>query len=107
MKKPTSVVICGIPYKIQYVATPSEVDIFKRKSLWGQIDYWTRTIRVYDNGQPFEDVWQTIIHEVLHGLADALKLESLTNDDAHDDLDVLALGLADVMFRNKWIVEES
>jgi len=103
--KPDKVNILGIEYSITYVDKPSDVDIYKRESLWGQIDFWTRTIRVYDSGQPLEDVWQTILHEVLHGIASALKLKSLdwTDDQKHDDLDVLALAIADVLFRNDWM----
>lgn len=71
--RPSSVNILGIVYQIEYVDKPSDVDIFKRKTLWGQIGFWTRTIRVYDRGnRPIEDVWQMIFHEVLHGIADAL-----------------------------------
>jgi hypothetical protein len=92
----------GIKYSIECVNKPSDVDILNRESLWGQIDYWTRTIRIYDNGRPIEDVWQVLIHEVLHGISDALKLK-LNNDDMHDDLDVLALAITDVLFRNDWI----
>jgi len=102
--KPGSVNIIGIVYTIEYVDKPSEVDIHKRESLWGQIDHWTRTIRIYDDGnRPPEDIWQTIIHEVLHGIASLLKLEVLEDEDNHDELDILALALVDVLFRNDWI----
>jgi hypothetical protein len=47
-------------------------------------------------------VWQTIIHEVLHGIADALKMK-LNNEDMHDELDILALAITDVFYRNGWI----
>jgi len=103
MKKPDNVNILGINYSISYHSNPSDVDIHKRKSLWGQIDYWTNTIRVYDNGRSIEDVWQTIMHEVLHGIADRLHLNSLDNDDNHDELDILSLALVDVFVRNGWL----
>jgi len=54
--KPNKVNILGIEYSITYLDKPSDVDIYKRESLWGQIDYWTRTIRIYDNGRPEEDI---------------------------------------------------
>jgi len=73
---PKKVNICGINYEITYVDKPSEVDIYKRESLWGQIDYWTRTIRIYDNGQPVEGIFETILHEVLHGLTSDLNLRN-------------------------------
>jgi len=104
--KPEKVNILGIEYQIEYLDKPSEVDIHKRDSLWGQIDYWTRTIRIYDNGRPQEDVWQTLMHEVLHGISDALKLK-LNNEDMHDELDILSLAIMDVFFRNGWIKNEA
>ena len=100
--KPEKLNIMGIEYKIQYVDKPSDVDIYKRESLWGQIDYWTRTIRVYDNGRNIEDVFQTLMHEVLHGISEALKL-GLNKPERHDELDILALALTDVLFRNEML----
>ena len=99
--KPTSVNILGVDYSITYVDSPSDVDIYKRESAWGQIDYWTRSIRIYDNGRSAQDIAHSLLHEVLHGIAEALKL-SLRQADQHDDLDLLALALADVMHRNGW-----
>jgi len=103
---PKKVNICGINYEIIYTDKPSEVNLYKRKSLWGQIDYWTRTIRVYDNGQPVEDIFETILHEILHGLGSALKLKEFSKEENHDELDVLALGLADTFIRNGWLTME-
>lgn len=103
MKRPDSVVILGIQYNIEYVDKPSEVDIFKRESLWGQIDYWTRSIRIYDNDRTEEDIWETIWHEVLHGVIDALKLRCFSGDECENDLGVLALAISDVIFRNGWM----
>jgi len=93
--------ILGIQYAIEYCDNPAEVDLHKRKSLWGQIDYWTRTIRVYNNGRPMPDVWQTIFHEVIHGIVTALHMEVLA--DKEDDVDLLALALMDVLERNEWM----
>ncbi len=101
--KPSTVNILGIPYEIKYEKRPSDVDILKRTSLWGHIDYWTRIIRVFDDGsRTEEDTFHTIIHEVLHGISSSLNLV-LNNSEHHDDLDVLALALTDVLFRNDWI----
>ena len=102
--RPSSVTILGKRYTIKYTDNPSDVDIYQRESLWGQIDYWTRTIRVYDKGCSVEDRWHTIIHEILHGIITALKLDKLKEDE--DTIDILALALVDTMFRNEWIREE-
>lgn len=104
--KPQEVNILGITYKIIYVENASEVDVHKRESLLGQIDYWTRSIRILDDGRSEEDIFQVLMHEILHGVVDTLHLESLDirkSDRAHDDLDLIALGLADVLRRNGWI----
>ncbi len=104
--KPKSVNVLGIQYTIEYFDSPSEVDIYKRKSLWGQCDYWTRAIRIFDDGnRPLEDIWSTIFHEVLHAIEAALHLECFKINGAEiDDLDLLALALADIFFRNEWIM---
>lgn len=104
--RPTMVNIVGIEYTIEYKDKASDVDIHGREAIWGQIDYWTRTIRVYDGGRSDTDIWETILHEVLHGIAEGLKLKSLADSDNHDDLGVLALALTDVLFRNGWMGSE-
>lgn len=103
MIRPIVANIIGIEYAIEYKDKASDVDIHGREALWGQINHWTRTIRVYDGGRSDIDIWETILHEVLHGIAEALKLKSLTDGNAHDDLGILALALTDVMFRNGWM----
>lgn len=104
MDKPNSVNVLGVEYKIEYVDRPSDVDIFKRASLFGQVDFWTRTIRIYDNGtRTTEDIWQTILHGILHCIADQLKLKALAKGENHDELEVLALAMTDVLFRNGWM----
>ena len=102
MFRPDKVNICGIEYSIEYVDNPVNVDLYKRDSMWGQIDSWTQSIRIYDNGKNNAECMQSLIHEVLHGIADKLKLSSLQDDDNHDDLDVLSLALYDVFTRNEW-----
>lgn len=57
---PTSIKVLDVVYQIEYVDKPSDVDIFKRDSYWGQCDYWTRTIRIYKSDRQLQDVWQTI-----------------------------------------------
>jgi len=104
--KPDTVYIVGIPYKIIYIDNPLDVDVNKRELLFGQIDYWTNMIRIYDNGCPEEERWSRILHEIIHGLITRLNLNNFAGNDVHDDLDVLALGITDILFRNNWIVTE-
>jgi len=106
-RKPRSVNILGKNYSIEYVDKPSEVDVFKRESLWGQIDYWTRTIRIYDRDRSLSDLWETIIHEVIHGIVEEMKIKALDHKDKdgdkHQDLMRLSVGLADTFIRNGWL----
>lgn len=101
--KPTSVIIFGKTYKIEYVDNPAEVDIHKRQSLWGQIDYWTHTIRIYDNGRSVDGVFESLVHEVLHALDNELHLKIDDKSDHHEILTRLAGGLADTLVRNGWV----
>ena len=101
--KPKKVNILGVEYQIIYVDNPAEVDRNKRKSLWGQVDYWERKIRVYDNGRPKEDVFQTLLHEILHAIDEALHLDIDESDNGHNHIDLIALALTDVLFRNGWL----
>ena len=106
--KPTNVNILGVDYTIEYTDRPSDVDMYKRESLWGQVDFWTRTIRIYYNNRGIQEVWHTIIHEVLHAICDQLHLTcfkgNCSNEKiAHNELDIIATTLLDVFVRNNWI----
>jgi hypothetical protein len=103
--KPNKVNILGIEYKITYCDKPSDVDIYEHHSLWGQIDLWSRTIRIYDNGRPIADIWQTMLHEIIHGIAAQLHIKGLECDSETDEdaVDTLALALLDVFMRNGWL----
>lgn len=103
--KPSSVVILGTKYTIEYKDNPAEVDIRRRVSLWGQVDYWACSIRIYDNDRPESEIWETLIHEVLHVIVTSLKIHTLESDEAHDDISLLSLGLSDTLFRNDWMRE--
>jgi len=107
MEKPKEVNILGKTYKIEYVKKPSDVDIFKRKSLWGQIDYWSRTIRIFDDGnRTKEDIWETIIHEIIYGIATTLNLKLIMTSEetrAEETVELLGIGLVDTLIRNGWL----
>ena len=103
MKLPGEVNILGICHSIKYVANPAEVDLERRTSLWGQIDYWSRSIRIYQNERPQEDVWGTVLHEVIHGIVTELHLKWLDKDENHDEMERLSLALTDVLIRNGWL----
>lgn len=90
MSLPTSVKVIDLTYIIEYVDKPSDVDIHRRESMWGQCDYWTRTIRIYRNDRSEADVWQTIWHELMHAICEKLHIETkdgqLNNNEIAIDL---------------------
>lgn len=98
---PNSVNVLGVDYKIIYVDIPSDVDHFKREAKWGEIDFWTRSIRIYKGERPLEDIWGTIWHEILHAISETLHLKNV--DDENDTVDLLSTAIADLLFRNDWL----
>lgn len=102
--KPTEVNIMGIKYKISYFKDPQEVDIYNKDCYWGQICFWEREIRILDNGhRTEEDIFQTLIHEVAHGLTERLKSKCLDDDDNHAEFTAFMTALSDTLVRNDWI----
>lgn len=102
--RPDSVDIFGKRYTITYHDRPSDVDHEGRRAVWGQTDLWKHSIRIY--GPPeFEngEVWDSILHEVLHALIAELKLNV---DDEETVVSLLGMGLADVLHRNGWLRED-
>ena len=98
--KLTEVNILGKVYKIIYFNNVSEVDVDRQGLFWGQMDPWTRTIRIYAKNRTAEDMWETILHETLHAIADIL---DLSIKDKEKTIDLLSTALADMMIRNNWI----
>jgi len=99
--RPDTAVVLGRRYKIQYYDNPSDVDVLQQKALWGCVDYWTRTIRIYAKDRAIEDIWETILHEVLHAITQDLNLNELHDDE--DTMTLLGVGLADTLIRNDWL----
>lgn len=68
------------------------------KHCGGQIDFWTRTIRIYKNDRTPEDCWQTIWHEVIHGICEKMGMYDLNMDE--DKINKLATGLSTIIVDN-------
>jgi hypothetical protein len=101
--RPESVEIFSKQYQIEYCERPSDVDKEGRESLWGQIDHWTHSIRIYaPDGFSNAEIWDSLIHEILHVLAEEFKLDLKEHEE---QVSLLALGLADVLIRNGWLRE--
>ena len=100
---PLSVNILGKDYSITYCNKPSDVDIDGHTALWGQIDYWTNSIRIY-SGRLDDEIFQNILHEVIHAIVKDLHINTISDaKDEEDVVDLLALGLADTLSRNGWM----
>lgn len=93
-----SINIPGKDYSVKYAQKPSDVDINKKESLWGQVDYWSRTIRIYDNGRQDTDVLTCLLHEVIHAIDTELKLKM-----THDNIHRRACVLIDTLRRNNMV----
>ena len=102
---PDSVKVFDVTYSIEYVEKPSDVDIHGRTSCWGQVDYWTRTIRVYTGSGNAQEVWNTIWHETLHCIAEKLAIEEKGGKLCEDEpaINLLATGINSVLNDNKWM----
>jgi hypothetical protein len=107
MNKPESLNILGIPYKVEYCDRTVDIDPEAERGYLGVIKYKEQLIRIYDNNCAIEFVWQNILHEVLHGIGEAINLKILKADDGdnekHNELDALARALTDFLFRNDLI----
>lgn len=101
MFKPNKINILGKEYSIEYCDNPANVDIHKRDALWGQVDYWTRTIRVYDNGRKNGDILETIMHEMIHAIVQDLNIKVIIDNE--DVIELLGLAIGDTLSRNGWI----
>ncbi|MFA6134452.1 MAG: hypothetical protein WC869_10610 [Phycisphaerae bacterium] len=106
--KPGLINILGKTYTVSYVERPSDVDIHGYKSLWGQVDHWTHSIRIYaPAGFEIVEILDSILHECIHVVAVELKIEALTDNE--EAVGLLGMALADLLTRNGWITldEES
>lgn len=106
-RKPEQVNILGTTYKVIYEKEAINVDIHKRYPYAGQTDYWTQTIRIHDDGTLANDsIFQTLVHEICHVISEVLHIEPLQQkhgESCNDDMDLVALGIADVLLRNGFV----
>ena len=107
--RPASVNICGIEYKIVYHDNNLDVGASMADgSYLGMINDANKTISIYTKNQPEGAIWQTLWHEILHGIANHMNIRSLIpknneDDEEHQTLDVLSVAISDTLIRNGWI----
>jgi len=94
--KPEILYVNDKPCIITYCDRVIDVDPSGRSLNDGQYDPWDRTIRIYDGGRSFEEIWHTMFHEIIH----VIEVDLKRNFD-EDTVDLLALGINGVFFRNR------
>lgn len=105
MKYPTSIRIRGHEYQIEYVEYPREVDEdFEAENYLGTVS--ADTIRVL-SGQPFLDLLETLIHEILHAIMLRNKLfkTTLKNGVEENFVTALAAEIALILLDNGLVKE--
>ena len=100
---PKSIMIFNSMYKVKYYDKASRVDHIKRESLWGQIDFWDSTIRIYEGQYSKAGIWQTIWHETVHAI---LAKTYLKLNDNEEFVDLMATAINGIFeynetFRNR------
>ena len=100
---PTIIEVLGIQYTIGYHDLPNEVDAEKRSTLFGQTDSWDRTIRIYYKDRPLEDIFITLLHEILHIVDGELEMGIFLGAEEEKNINLLALALYNVLNRNGWL----
>jgi hypothetical protein len=98
MNKLKKVNILGKIYTIEYVKELHEVDINGREQCFGQIDYVTKSIRVYDRDRANDDIVEVLLHEIIHGICSEMLIQI-----EEKDVNTLGIVLADTLIRNKII----
>jgi DNA phosphorothioation-dependent restriction protein DptG len=74
------------------------VDLQGRESCWGQVDYWTRTIRIYKDKLRDVEVYKTLVHEIIHCVLDLMGAKKLSSNEQF--VEQLANILTDTFIRN-------
>ena len=102
----------GKLYRVEYTRDMVQTDVDKRNALWGQVDFHTRTIRVYigkgDRKRQPADLFETLLHEVIHAIMSDNQLlkDSLKDSVEEAFTDNLGNVLADTLLRNKLVTYE-
>lgn len=111
-KFPISVNVGGIIYKIIYTDKSSDTDVEGRQAIWGQIDYWTRTIRILQKNRTKDDILHTLFHEIIHAISQEYQLgleekeiniKNKGDDSESSFIDVFSLILFDTLTRNNFL----
>jgi hypothetical protein len=95
---PESIVVFNSEYDIKYYDKPSQVDGEKRRSLWGQIDYWDSIVRIYRGNFGDAGIWSTIWHELVHAILGQISSELNSNEEF---VDLISIGINSILEHNE------
>ena len=108
--RPSKISVMGVNYDIEYVENMLDADIDRRRELLGQIDYNTRTIRLYTKNEkkPNGDgyTFHLLVHEMIHAISLNAGFNFLMGDEGEPIVDLLAIVLADTLVRNGMVSKE-
>ncbi len=94
MKFPESVIINGVVYGVELVEDSMDAD-----EEYGRINFSRKEIRIQDQGDNMTN-YQTLMHEIMHGLSYHFNLGIDDTDEKHEAMDVLASVLTDTLTRS-------
>ena len=105
MNFPETVKVLDTEYKIVYCDSYLDVDPNHREEDEGCLDPLTSSIRVYSGQRCWDDIRQTIIHEILHAIGHKLYIDVLSHDDEKNDeqVDKIATALNKLLQDNIWL----
>lgn len=82
MNLPNKIVIGSRTFRVEYKDKPSDVDGQGRGSMWGQIDWWDKKIRIYAKSRDSEDIIVTLMHEIVHGILNVMGQQELGKNES-------------------------
>ena len=90
-------------YRIIYWNEDHDLEVIKEEEgIVGVCDYNKREIHILDKGQHRLEIADTLIHEILHAIAEAFSIKSIhEKEDEEDTVASLAKGLLSVLHDNK------
>lgn len=101
MKLPDKIKILDSIYQVEYIDDLGAVGDEDKSC--GKIDFYRKIIKIYRGVRTESDIYQTLIHEVLHGICDILKIKIKEDDEDEEEkiVDLLAIGINLVLHDNK------
>jgi hypothetical protein len=102
VKRIKKVNVMSTIYKVSYHKDMKNVngDDTEGQLSLGIIDYISREIRIFDNGNK-EEVFKTLIHEIMHAIAVEMNMSDCWKiKDEERIIDGFAVGMADTLLRN-------